>query len=49
VFLIRGVALIQWRDGGRVVRATTRVTRAGMPGVLEADPVGTSRGSCSLP
>jgi hypothetical protein len=49
VFLIRGIARIQWRDGGRVLRSTTRVTRGGMPGVLAADPVGTSRGSCSLP
>jgi hypothetical protein len=49
VFLIRGVAQIQWRDGGRVVRSSTQVTRAGVPGVLEGDPLGTSRGSCSLP
>jgi hypothetical protein len=49
VFLIRGIAQIQWRDGGRVVRSTTRVTRAGAPGVLESNPAGTSRGSCQLP
>ena len=49
VFLIRGVAQIQLREVGRVMRSSTQVTRAGMPGVLEGDPVGTSRGSCSLP
>ena len=38
-FLIRGIATIQWRDGGRVARTSTRVTRGG--------PLGA--GSCRLP
>jgi hypothetical protein len=45
VFLIRGIAQIQWRDGGSVVRSATRVTRAGAPGLVE----GSSAGSCRLP
>jgi hypothetical protein len=28
-FLLRGVAQMQWLDGGQVTRSTTRVTRAG--------------------
>jgi hypothetical protein len=45
VFLIRGIAQIQWRDGASVVRSSTQVTSAGAPGLLQ----GTSAGSCRLP
>jgi hypothetical protein len=45
VYLIRGLAQIQWRDGASVVRSTTQVTRAGAPGLVE----GVSAGSCRLP
>jgi hypothetical protein len=36
-FLLRGVAELQWLEGGRVTRSTTRVTRAGA-----------GRGSCLI-
>jgi hypothetical protein len=45
VFLIRGIAQIQWREGASVVRSSTLVTRAGAPGLVE----GASAGSCRLP
>jgi hypothetical protein len=45
VYLIRGLAQIQWRDGSSVVHSTTRVTRAGAPGLIE----GAAAGSCRLP
>jgi hypothetical protein len=45
VFLIRGIAQIQWREGGSVVKSRTLVTRAGAPGLVE----GASAGSCRLP
>jgi hypothetical protein len=45
VFLIRGIARIQWREGGSVVQSRTLVTRAGAPGLVE----GASTGSCRLP
>jgi hypothetical protein len=45
VFLIRGIAQIQWREGGSVVQSRTLVTRAGAPGLVE----GTSSGSCRIP
>jgi hypothetical protein len=45
-FLIRGLAEMQWLDGGRVVRSATRVTRAGAVGVDEGD--GGSRATCTI-
>jgi hypothetical protein len=45
VFLIRGIAQIQWRDGGSVARSSTQVTHAGALGLV----VGSAAGSCRLP
>jgi len=36
-FPIRGLAELEWLNGGRVVRSATRVTRAGAVGVDEGD------------
>jgi hypothetical protein len=46
--LVRGLATIQWRQGGRVVGQRTLVTRAGVSGVDGGNPAGTSRASCTL-
>jgi hypothetical protein len=43
-YVVRGLATLQWREGGTVVRQRTRVTRAGVAGVEG----GTSRASCTL-
>ena len=42
--VVRGLATIEWRERGRVVRQRTLVTQAGAPDVAG----GTSRASCSL-
>jgi hypothetical protein len=47
-FTLRGVAEIQWRRGGRVVRRATKVASAGVAGVAEGRPPGTSLASCVL-
>ena len=47
-FKLRGVAQLQWRRGGVVVRDETRVTSGGLAGVDEGSPPGTSLADCSL-
>ena len=47
-FKLRGVAQLQWRRGGEVLREERRVTSGGLPGVDEGSPPGTSLGSCTL-
>jgi hypothetical protein len=46
--VVRGLATLQWRAGGKVVAQRTLVTRAGLAGVDGGDPAGTSRASCTL-
>jgi hypothetical protein len=47
-FRLRGVAALQWRRGGEVVREDTRVTSGGLAGVDEGSPPGTSLAECAL-
>jgi hypothetical protein len=46
---LRGVAEIQWRHAGTVVRSTTQVTSGGHPEAEEGNPPGTSLATCELP
>ena len=46
--VVRGLATLRWREGRRVVAQRTLVTRAGLSGVDQGDPAGTSRASCTL-
>jgi hypothetical protein len=47
-FLLRGVAELQWRLGGTVVRSASLVTSSGMAAVMGGDPAGTSLASCEI-
>jgi hypothetical protein len=48
VFLLRGVAELQWRLGGTVVRSASLVTSSSIGAVMEGDPAGTSLTSCEI-
>jgi hypothetical protein len=47
-FLLRGVAIFEWRRGESVVRRARRLTRGGHPGTAGADPPGYSAATCTI-
>jgi hypothetical protein len=47
-FVLRGVAVFQWRRGDAVVRRERKLTRAGHPGTAGADPAGYSAATCTI-
>jgi hypothetical protein len=48
VFVLRGVAIFEWRRGDSVVRRARRLTRGGHPGTAGADPAGYSAATCTI-
>lgn len=48
-YTMRGVVTFQWRRAGRVVHQATRMTSAGHPNVVRADPPGYSAAQCTIP
>ncbi len=47
-YALRAAVGFQWRRGGDVVRSSSTVTSAGMPGMLGSDPPGHSAAVCML-
>jgi hypothetical protein len=46
--VVRGVVTFEWRRGAEVVRRAVRVTRAGRPDTVGADPPGFSAATCEI-
>ena len=47
-FLLRGLVTFEWRRDGDVVRRMRRVTTAGHPDAVSAEPPGFSAATCSI-
>jgi hypothetical protein len=47
-FVLRGVAIFEWRRAGTVVRRARRLTRAGHPGTAGAEPPSYSAATCTI-
>jgi hypothetical protein len=47
-FVLRGVAVFQWRRGDTVARRARRLTRGGHPATAGADPPGYSAATCLI-
>jgi hypothetical protein len=46
--IVRGFVRFEWRRDGDVVRSATRLTRAGRPGTVGADPPAFSAATCEI-
>ncbi len=46
--IVRGFVTFEWRRGGEVVRRAVRITRAGHPGTVGADPEEYSAATCEI-